>query len=217
MNNSLLDHVTPQQQIILKSLKTPVAIQAYLDQVPYSTEDTNRSPVQVMQDQVAHCLDGALFAAAALREIDFPPLLIDMFPEPGRDDDHVLALFKMNGHFGALAKSNFPGLRMREPIYRSTRELVLSYFEDFFNQDGEKTLRTYTRMLHLEQFDALGWTWNSTGVNTIERRLLSMKRTPLITSAMAAQLSPVDALTYQSGMVGVNPSGLYQPGKSTHH
>lgn len=214
MNNSLIDHITPEQQAIIKSLNSPVAIQAYLDQIPYSTEDANRSPLQVILDQVAHCLDGALFAAAALREIGFPPMLIDMFPDPGRDDDHVLAVFKIHGCFGALAKSNFPGLRMREPIYRTTRELVISYFEDYFNQDGEKTLRTYTRILHLEQFDSSGWSWNSAGVDTIEKKLLSMKRTPLITADMAARLSPVDSLTYQSGMVGVNPAGLYKLGNN---
>ena len=216
MINLFEGHLNDLQLGILASLTNPCEIQSYLDQTPYSTEDRNRTPVEVMQDGVAHCLDGALFAAAALRRISCPALLIDMFPERGMDDDHVLAIFQANGHYGALAKSNFAGLRMREPIFRSIRELVMSYFEWFYNVDGVKTLRTYTRMLNLKQFDGLGWIWNPEGVQAIERRLLSMPRIPLITPHMASQLNLQDSLTYKAGMLGVNPAGLYRPGKTNH-
>lgn len=217
MTSSFDEFLSTDQIKELKNLTTPYKIQAFMDETPYSTENTNRTPVQVMQDRVAHCLDGALFAAAALRQIGHPPLLVDMFPDPGMDDDHVLAIYKSDGCYGAIAKSNFPGLRMREPIYRSIRELVLSYFESFFNVNGVKTLRTYTRPLKLETFDRLGWTWNPNGVQAIENRLLSMNRISLITASMAAQLSPQDPLSYQAGTVGVNPDGLYQPGRASLH
>ncbi len=208
---SFKDCLSKQDLEIIAGLHTPLAIQAFLDQTPYSTEDLNRTPVQVIQDKVAHCLDGAIFGAAALRTIGYPPLLVDIFPEPGTDDDHVLAIFKQNGCFGAIAKSNFPGLRLREPIHRTIRELVLTYFEQFFNMYGKKTLRSYTRPLNLSQFDKLDWIDNNAGVQEIERRLLSLPRIPLITPDMADQLFPVDPLSYQSGTVGVNPDGLYKP------
>jgi hypothetical protein len=137
----LEDHLDRQQLDLLSGLTSPERIQALLDSIAYSAEDINRCPLRVLQDRTAHCYDGAFLAAAALRRIGYPPIVVDMMPEPRRDDDHLLAIFRRNGLFGALAKSNFVGLRYREPIYRNLRELVLSYFEDYFNVDGEKTLR----------------------------------------------------------------------------
>src|SRR5439155_793750 len=93
------------------------------------------------RERVAHCYDGALFAAAALRRLGHPPLLVNMYAE--RDDEHLLAVFKQAGHWGAVAKSNFVGLRYRDPIYRTLRELVMSSFQDYFNVQGDKTLRGY--------------------------------------------------------------------------
>jgi hypothetical protein len=213
MGNLLDEHLSIEQIEILVGLTTPYAIQLYLDQTPYSTEAINRTPVQVMQDRVAHCLDGALFAAAALRRIGYPPLLVDIFPDPGMDDDHVLAIYKINSGYGAVAKSNFPGLRIREPIHRNIRELVITYFEPFFNVDGIRTLRSYTRPVNLKQFDSLEWTHNPAGVQSIEHRLLTAARIDLLTPSMVPSLSPVDPLSYKAGTVGVNPEGLYQPGK----
>lgn len=215
-NLSFIDYLDEEKGRILSNLTSPTKIQSFLDKIPYSPEDTNRTPVQVMQDSMAHCLDGAIFAAAALREIGYPPLLIDIFPDPGRDDDHVLAIFKMNNHFGAIAKSNFTGLRYREPIHRTLRELVLTYFDDFFNLWGEKTLRTYTRILKLDQFDRLGWIWNPVGVATIEHRLLTMNRIPLIDSQIVKDISPVDEISYKAGMMIANPDGLYKPDPKTN-
>jgi hypothetical protein len=110
---------------------------AYLDDTPIP-ETQNRA--WVMQDRLAHCLDGGLFAAMALRRLGFPPRLVDLLPAPQRDDDHILAIYKIDGCYGALAKSNYVGLRSREPVYRSLRELVMSYFEVYYNAESEKTL-----------------------------------------------------------------------------
>src|SRR5208283_3083336 len=108
---------------VLKALKTPERIQSFLEtEIAYNKEpdgDTLRSPRRVLRDKVAHCMEGALLAAAALRVQGFPPLLLDL--EAVRDDDHVLAVFKQQGHWGAIAKSNYSGLRFREPVYRSLR------------------------------------------------------------------------------------------------
>ena len=142
---------------VLKALKTPEKIQRFLDiEIGYNKEpdgDTIRSPRRVLRDMVAHCLEGALLAAAALRVQGFPPLLLDL--EAVRDDDHVLAVFKQHGHWGAIAKSNYSGLRFREPVYRNLRELAMSYFEHYFNLAQEKTLRNYSRPVNLARFDRL--------------------------------------------------------------
>ncbi len=211
MKELLESHLTHEQRATLRGLDTPRKIQDYLDATPYSPEHANRCPLQVMNDRLAHCLDGAMFAAAALRRAGHPPLLLDMFPDPGMDDDHVLAIFKQNGRFGAVAKSNFVGLRFREAVFSSLRELVMSYFEQFYNINGVKTLRTYTRPLDLVRFDRLGWEYTTRGADAIEQALLARKRFPLFTPAMLAALSPVDELTYKAGLMVANYDGLYKP------
>jgi hypothetical protein len=138
-------------------------------------------------------------------------VIVDLLPEPGTDDDHVLAIYKSHGHYGALAKSNFAGLRFREPVYRTLRELVMSYFEAYFNLEGQKTLRFYTRPLNLATLDRLHWQTEDTGVDAIERLLPQLRRVALLTPGQAAGLVPVDPRSYQSGMIGTNLDGLYRP------
>jgi hypothetical protein len=212
---SLEEMLDDSQRAILSKLDSPAAIQAYLDTTAYSPEYDNRCPVSVLRDSQAHCLDGALFAAAALRRLGYPPLLIDLLPEPGTDDDHVLAVFRQNGYYGAVAKSNFAGLRFREPVFRNQRELVMSYFEWFFNLHGQKTLRSYTRPLDLSKYDQVDWMTSDRGADVIEKRLMQLKRIPLFPEETAAHLNPVDALTKQAGMLGVNEAGLYRPANSS--
>jgi hypothetical protein len=208
---SLETLLTNEQRELFASLDSPLKIQAYLDSVKYPGEERNRCPVNVLRDQQAHCLDGALFAAAALRRLGYPPLIVDMYPQPGLDDDHVLAVFKVTNHWGAIAKSNFVGLRFREPVYRSLRELVMSYFDGFFNVNGLKTLLSYSRPVKLQKFDRYGWEWQDAGADTIETYLKCLPSTPVITPRQAEQLSPVDPISYQAGMMIVNPGGLYKP------
>lgn len=201
----------PQERALFRSLDSPVKIQAFLDEVGYPAGDRNRCPLNVLCDRQGHCLDGALFAAAALGQLGYPPLLVNLFPKPGLDDDHVLAIFKNNGRFGALAKSNFVTLRYREPVYHSLRELVMSYFDGYFNVNGVRTLRSYTLPLNLSAYDHTGWTYSDAGADTIERRLLQLHRIPLITPSMAASLEKVDPLTYKAATLVTNPAGLYKP------
>jgi hypothetical protein len=203
--------LTPEQRQIYQSLTSPYKIQTYLDRIPYSAENTNRTPLQVLQDQVAHCLDGGLFAAAALRRIGFPPRVVNLFPDPGMDDDHVIAIFQVFGCYGALAKSNTVGLRYREPVYRSLRELVMSYFEDFFSVNYLRTLRSYTRPLNLAIFDDLEWMWRPEGVAAIEQKLWALPRTALLTPEQAASLHPVDERSFQGGFLGADWDGLFKP------
>ena len=149
--------LTATETRILKALKTPQRIQHFLDlEIGYNKEpdgETIRSPRRVLRDRVAHCLEGALLAAAALRLHGHRPLLLDLGSV--RDDDHVLAIFRLHNHWGALAKSNYSGLRFREPVYRTLRELVMSYFEHYFNLQREKSLRNYSRPVNLARFDRI--------------------------------------------------------------
>lgn len=207
---NLEESLSVENKSIFESLKTPIQIQAFLDRIPYSPEDANRSPKRVLEDRQAHCLDGGLFAAAALRRLGYPPLIIDMLPTPGRDDDHVLAIFQQNNRWGAIAKSNYVGLRFREAVYRSKRELVMSYFEAFFNSLGEKTLRGYTIPMDLSKLDHLNWETDDRGVDEIEQQLKHLRVTAVITPEMEKGLSRVDKRFYDGNTLGIDPSGVYK-------
>src|SRR4030042_2099827 len=132
-------------------LGSPIKIQRYLNRLAYDPDYGARSPRGVIKEKKAHCFEGAIFAAAALRQLGHRPLLIDI--RSWNDDDHVLAVFKKRGYWGAVAKSNYTVLRFREPVYRSIRELVISYFDVYFNPFGQKTMRSYSLPLDLAQFD----------------------------------------------------------------
>jgi hypothetical protein len=127
------------------------------------------------------------------------------------DDDHVVAVFKLNGNLGAVAKSNFVGLRYREPIFRNLRELMLSYFEVFYNTIGEKTLRSYSVPVDLRRFDRLDWMNRDEGMEDIARALDSARHVSLLTERMIKNLQPVDRRSLEAGLMGSNPDGLYKP------
>ncbi len=195
---------------VLRRLDSPARIQAFLDGLAYRAEDRAACPARVLRERRAHCYDGALFAAAALRRIGHPPLLLDMWAV--RDDDHVLAPFRVDGRWGAVAKSNFVGLRWREPIHRTFRELALSYFEDYFNAAGEKTLRAFSRPLDLRRFDRLGWETSDAPLETISDALDALPHAPLLTRAQERRLLRVDPRSLEAGMLGTLPEGLYHGG-----
>src|SRR3972149_42754 len=188
----LFSSFTPNELRVFARLDSPAKIQVFLDNMPYSAEERYRCPRSVLQDRVAHCYDGALFAAAALRRLGHAPLIIDMLAH--NDDDHLLALFKRGGHWGAVAKSNFVGLRYRETIYRTGRELAMSYFEDFYNVAREKTLRSYTVPLNLKAFDKQDWMTRDETMDAIADKLESIRQGVVITRGMAARLQPVDPI-----------------------
>lgn len=192
----------------LETLSTPIKIQAFLDELPYSTEHIYRCPLRVLRDRVAHCFDGALFAAAALRRLGSPPLILEMVPND-RDDDHLLAIYRMDEYWGAVAKSNFVGLRFREPIYSNLRELVLSYFEQYYNVAREKTLRSYTSPLNLKAFDKFNWMTCDESLERIAKKLDKIRRVPILTPSMTSNLSLVDERSYQAGLFEANERGLY--------
>jgi hypothetical protein len=194
----------------LAQLTTPRKIQDFLDGLPYSVESIYRCPLRVFRERTAHCFDGALFGAAALRRLGYPPLILNMRAIV-QDDDHLLALYKRNGHWGAVAKSNFVGLRFREPIYRTLHELVMSYFEQFYNVECKKTLRSYTVPLNLKAFDKLNWMTSDESLDRIGERLDKIRKVRLVTRRMIAGLSLVDERSYQAGLLGADKKGLYIP------
>lgn len=199
---------TSEELEILHGLDAPWRIQELLDSVPYATDQQTRSPRRVLRERCAHCTEGAFLAAAALRLHGQPPLVLDLRAE--NDDDHVVAIYRVNGLIGAVAKSNFSGLRFREPIYRSYRELALSYFEVYFNTLGEKSLRSYSRPLDLSALDSAGWMTTEEDLGWIGERLDAMPHYRLVGEEMVQCLRPVDKRLYDAGMLGADPAGLYR-------
>ena len=184
----------------LRALRTPQLIQRFLDALPYHIGNTAWSPRRVLREATAHCLEGAIFAAAALRANGFKPLLLDL--EATRDSDHVLAIYRYDGHWGAIAKSNFAGLRFREPVHRSLRELAISYFDDYYNLLGERTLRAFSRPINLKRFDDLEWMTTEKPVWFIPEYLCTVSHTPLITPLQEKRLSRLDARSKAAGLTG---------------
>jgi hypothetical protein len=195
---------------VFSKLSSPVKIQNFLDSLPYSDEARYRCPRSVLQDNKAHCYDGAVFAAAALQMIGFPPLLVEMLPND-RDDDHILAVFRQGKSWGAIAKSNFVGLRYREPVYQSLRELIMSYFESYFNIAGERTLLGYTAPLNLNRFNKLDWPIDDYAMDVIGDALNGVRKYRIMTSAMTRKLTCVDKRSYKAGLLGSKHSGLFKP------
>lgn len=200
---------TPRELALLEKLRTPAAIQDFLDRTPYSDEPVYRSPRSVMRDRKAHCFDGAVFAAAALERLGYPPLLVDM--RAWRDDDHVLALFREKGGLGAIAKSNFTGLRFRDPIHRNVRELGLAYFDAYYNMEKKHSLRAISGAIDLRRFDRRHWRTDDRAMDAIAERLDGAPHQSLLTAAQVKALRPVDDRTFRAGLLGANPKGIYFP------
>jgi hypothetical protein len=196
---------TAAERAIFRRLRTPGRIQGFVDELAYNKEPngpTCRSPRRVMRDRTAHCMEGALFAAAALRQLGYAPLLFDLEAAPDRDDDHVLAIFRVRGCWGAIGKSNYSGLRFREPIYRDLRELAMSYFEHYYNLRGEKTLRAYSRRVDLSRFDRIRWMTAEEDVWAIPERLCEIPHRQLLATAQIRGLNRMDSRLYEAGLHG---------------
>jgi len=194
--------LTRSEARLLSSLTPTWRIQEYLDtSLTYDTKGgTCRSPRRVIRDGECQCMDGALFAAAALRISGLPPLILDL--EAEQDSDHVLAVFKTGGAWGAIGRSNYSGLRYREPVYRSIRELVMSYFESYFNLRREKTLRAYSEPVDLARFDRIGWMTSEDELWDIPNHLVKIPHTRVSTPKAVRAFSKVDRRLFAAGLVG---------------
>lgn len=140
---------------LLRALSTPQKIQIYLDSIPFNFEkkgETCMSPRVAMKENKAHCIEGAMLASVALMINGHKPLLLNLKVKDS-DFDHVITLFKINGYWGAISKTNHGVLRYRDPIYKTTREIALSYFNEYFlTTTGEKTLLGYSRIINMNKF-----------------------------------------------------------------
>jgi hypothetical protein len=216
----MFEALNSRERAVFSRLRRPVEIQRFLDEeTGYNQEPrgpTCYSPRRVLRERTAHCMEGALLAAMALRRLGYAPLLVDL--EAVRDSDHVIAVYRVNGNWGALAKSDYAGLRSREPVYATIRELVMSYFEHYYNAAGEKTLRAYSRPVNLARFDrSVKWMTTLEEVWEIPSYLCTVPHTPIFNGAVERHVSRIDPRLYQAGRVGgvCEPlfNGLHRPGR----
>lgn len=194
---------------LMKPLDSPAKIQEFLDSIPYNTTKRTLSPLLVMKERMAHCMDGGMFAASALRRLRYPPLIVDLSAD--NDDDHIIAVFREGKCWGAIAKSNTTVLRFREPVYRTLRELAMSYFEMYYNLNGQKTLRSYSRTIDLSRFDKRGWETTDEDLEYIGDYTYTVRHYPLITPTQAGKLSDVPKYLYDAGFSGADIDGLFKP------
>ena len=200
---------TKEEISFLKTMSNPDKIQGFLDSVDYNPNYECRSPRWVIKKKSAHCFEGALFAAAALQFIGYEPLIIDM--KAFNDDDHVIAVFKVDDHWGSVAKSNFTSLRYREPVYRSLRELVMSYFDFYFNMAGDKSLRSYSLPLNLKIYDSRHWATTDEDLEFIGDRLEKMRHYPVVDKKMIKKFYKASDTMLKAGLLGSNAEGLFKP------
>src|SRR5664279_3764828 len=168
---------TPDEIKFIRDRNNPDKIQGFLDAIEYNPVYECRSPRWVIRKRSAHCFEGALFAAAVLQFHGYKPVIVDL--KAYNDDDHVIAIFKEEGYWGAVAKSNFTSLRYREPVYRSLRELVMSYFDFYFNIEGDKSLRSYSVPLNLSVYNSRNWKTTDEDLEYIGDKLEQLRHYPV--------------------------------------
>jgi hypothetical protein len=188
---------TKEEQKILRPLNTPAKIQDFLNTLKFrivGANETCNSPRIVLRDREAQCVEGAMLAAAALRFHGHKPLILDLVAT-NADADHVIAVFQIDGHWGAISKTNHGVLRYREPVYRSVRELVMSYFHEYFLQSNrKKTLRSFSKPVDLSRFDGQHWETNEEPNWFVPEYLLTIPHAPILTRSQISTLRPADPI-----------------------
>lgn len=193
--------LSPAEAAVFKKLSTPGKIQDYLEALPqnfsFKAGETHRSPRRILQNKAskkAYCFEGAVLAAAALAYHGRPPLLLDL-QTTNDDQDHVLALFKEDGLWGAISKTNNPVLRWRDPVYRSVRELAMSYFHEYFlYKSGEKTLRAYSKAFDLSRFDPKEWVVAEESLDWLAEAMDASPHYPIAPKKVMAKLRRASVL-----------------------
>ncbi len=186
---------------ILHKLNTPQKIQDYLNKLAINFDkdgDTSRSPREVLRLGKAHCLEGALLAATALWYHGHPPLLLDLVTTKN-DDDHVVALFKDRGYWGAISKTNHAVLRYREPVYKTVRELTMSYFHEYFLDSGQKTLRKFSRPFDLSKIKNKDWLISSEDLWDINNALDDSFHYNILTPGQIKKLRKAEPIEIAAG------------------
>lgn len=174
--------LTKEEESFLRKLSTPIKIQDYLDAIPFNHEkggETCMSPRRVLRAEKAHCIEGGMLACVALLLQGRKPLLLNLKVDK-RDDDHVVALFQENGYWGAISKTNHAVLRYRDPVYKTIRELAMSYFHEYFLvANGEKTMKGYSAPINLRRFGTK-WITKEDDLWDIAEVIYDAKHTPAI-------------------------------------
>ncbi len=191
---------TKEELRVYRKLNTPQKIQDFLNELRINFEergDTCLSPRMVLRERKAHCVEGAVFAAVALRLQGAKPLVLDL-ESTKKDYDHVVAVFKTNGCWGAISKTNHAVLRYREPVYKTIRELVMSYFHEYFTDDGKKTLRKYA-LADLSRFDRMNWMNSDEEVWFIPEYLANVKHKEILNLKQIRGLRKADEIEIGAG------------------
>jgi hypothetical protein len=210
--NTRVENAVANREInIFKKFKNPYSIQTFLNRLKYNPNYETKSPRRVASVKTANCFEGALFAAAALKWLGHKPLIVDLIAV--NDDDHVIAIFKQNDHYGAVAKSNTTTLRFREPVYRSLRELIMSYFDFYINILGYKSLRSYSNPVNLSIFDKYNWISTDEDLEFIGDYLYKIKHHKIINRTMINSLNIADKQFRNICFTGSVKKGLFVPKK----
>ena len=200
---------------LLAPLDSPARIQDFVNSLRRNFEldgETCLSPRRVLRERKAHCVEGAVLAALALRLHGRRALLVEMVATED-DDSHMLAVFKQRECWGAITQTNHAVLRYREPVYRNVRELVMSFFHEYFlNENGKKTLRSYTRPIDLAMFDALGWITSEDDIWYIPEHIEEVHHYDLLTPSQIRSLRPAEPVEIQAGSILVEPEPRRQKG-----
>lgn len=199
-----MKNILPKKALkIIKKLNTPQKIQDFLNKMKMNFEengDTNLSPLTVLQKRTCHCMEGAALAALALRVHGQPPLVLDL-TAARHDFDHVVALFKKDGKWGAISKTNHSVLRYREPAYNSIQELAMSYFHEYIDNKGRKNLRSYSSPVNLRRFDKLGWMTTREEIDYIPEYLAEVRHFPILNRKQIRNLRKADRIEIQAGKI----------------
>ena len=195
--------LTKEEIKLFKSLSNPKKIQDFINSIPINFEengDTCYSPRMVLKNNKCHCIEGAVLAALILRVNGYPPLLVDL--SASRNDfDHVLAVFKKDGKWGAISKTNHSVLRYREPVYNSIRELAMSHFHEYVNDNGRKTLRKFSMPVNLKRFDKLGWMTTEKDVWDIANHMAETKHYDILNRKQIMNLRKADKIELDVGKI----------------
>jgi hypothetical protein len=196
---------------LLRSLATPEQVQAFVTSLPANHEEggaTLYSVRRVLRHGKGHCIEGAFVAACALWLQGRPPLVVDMTAQG--DADHVITVFRRDGCWGAISKTNHAWLRWRDPVYRSLRELIMSYFHEYARKE-HKSLRAYSRAIDMRRFPGARWITNEDDCWEVGAAIDDARHYPVITAAQARRLRPREAFEVKiDGMVEYPPAKARQ-------
>jgi len=203
---------TKKEKILLRKLNTPAKVQDFINGLPFNFEkrgETLKSPLFSLREGNVHCFEGALLGAYILSLHDFMPYILHL-QATKHDYDHVIAPFKVRGLWGALSKTNHAVLRYREPIYKNIHELVMSYFHEYFLNNGKKTLRQYSKLLNLNTLKK-DWAVQSRNLWYIDKKLDKIKHYDIIPKSHIKNLRKADKVEIKAGKVVEYPRSRTSP------